>query len=147
MSIQSDSDYKPDFEILDRYLNFSSELLRISLLAIGGYGTIMLVKLKDETDKLPLNHLTILFTSICIFTICAGASLFHRYFATDSMSWYISYLRAKENGNTEKANIEKKGLHKSLNLSSIFLIVTEVTFAAAVLFFAAGIYQLINLQK
>src|ERR1700735_1944155 len=61
MSAIEDNEYKPDFEILDRYLKFSSELLRISLLAIGGFGTIVLVKLKGEESAGSLTNLTFLF--------------------------------------------------------------------------------------
>jgi len=143
MSIQSETDYKPDFEILDRYLNFSSELLRISLLAIGGFGSILLIKLRDEKDHPPLHHLHFLFISICFFALCAALSLFHRFYASDSMSWHISYLRAKADDNEEKANRERKGLHKALRYASRFLILTEYIFGIAVLFFAAGIYNLL----
>ena len=52
MSIQSDNDYKPEFEIMDMYMNFSAELLRIPLLAIGGFGAIMLIKLKEESIRI-----------------------------------------------------------------------------------------------
>lgn len=58
------------------------------------------------------------------------------------MSWYISYLRAKED-DKEKAQKEQKGLHKALRYSSVFLILTEVIFGVAVVFFAIGIYELI----
>ena len=103
-----DCDYKPDFEILDRYLDFSSELSRISLLAIGGFGAILLVKLKSEHVIGSLNDLLYLFIAICFFALCCGFSLFHRFFASDSMSWYISHLRAKANGNAEQAAMKAK---------------------------------------
>jgi hypothetical protein len=64
------------------------------------------------------------------------------YFASDSMSWYISYLRAKEKNMPEKAAVEKKGLHRMLHLSTVFLILTEFAFGIAVLLFAVGIYRL-----
>lgn len=143
MSIKSGNDYKPDLEIMDRYINFSAELLRISLLAIGGFGTIMLIKLKNESNIIPLHHLLFLYISICCFVLCAGFALFHRFYASDSMSWYISYLRAKADNNKEKTQREQKGLHRTLRYSSVFLIFTEVMFGIAVVFFAIGIYQLI----
>lgn len=60
MSIQSDNDYKPDIEIMDRYINFSAELLRISLLAIGGFGAIILIKLKSQNNTISIHHLLFL---------------------------------------------------------------------------------------
>ncbi len=138
-----DCDYKPDFEILDRYLDFSSELSRISLLAIGGFGAILLVKLKSEHVIGSLNDLLYLFIAICFFALCCGFSLFHRFFASDSMSWYISHLRAKANGNAEQAAHESEGLHKMLRRSSLFLILTELAFGIAVFVFAIGIYHIL----
>ena len=80
MSIQSDNDYKePDFEIMDRYINFSAELLRISLLAIGGFGAIMLIKLKNESNTISIYHLLfpvyfhLLFCLMC--RLCTLSSL------------------------------------------------------------------------
>lgn len=143
MSIQSENDYKLDFEILDRYLNFSSELLRISLLAMGGFGAILLINLKNENENLHLSKFPSLFISICFFSVCAGLALFHRFYASDSMSWYISYLRAKADKNEIKSTKEQIGMHKALHKASIFLILTEIIFAVGIIFFAAGIYQLI----
>jgi hypothetical protein len=142
MPTLDECDYKPDFEILDRYLNFSSELSRISLLAIGGFGAILLIKIKNENPALRGN-LHFLFASICVFALCSGFSLIHRFFASDSMSWYISQLRAKASDSPEQANYERKGMHKMLRRSSFFLILTEVAFGIAVCLFSIGIYQIL----
>ena len=141
--IQSDNDYKPDFEILDRYISFSSELLRISLLAIGGFGTIVLIKLKKENSGLQLGDLSLIFISICVFTLCAGLSLFHRFYASDSMSWHIARIRARGVNDKEKEEKQRIGLRKALKMSAGYLIATEIVFAIAVVLFAAGIYQMI----
>ena len=143
MPTLNESDYKPDFEILDRYLNFASELSRISLLAIGGFGAILLIKLKGENPNAGKENLHFLFISMCFFALCSGFSLFHRFFASDSMSWYISHLRAKSDGDEAQAKHEHIGLHKMLRRSSIFLILTEFTFGVAVCLFAIGIYKIL----
>src|SRR5580692_5105395 len=134
MNSISEVDYKPDFDILDRYLNFSSELSRISLLAIGGFGAILLAKMKNESPCASIGNLNFLFISICFFGLCSAFSLFHRFFASDCMSWHIAYLRAKANENHKKAEEEKKGLHKMLHRSSLSLILTEIAFGLAIFF-------------
>ena len=41
-----ENQYKVDFEISKGYIDFSSELLRLSLLAMGGFGALVLIKIK-----------------------------------------------------------------------------------------------------
>jgi hypothetical protein len=43
-----ESQYKVDFDILNGYINFSSELLRLSLFAMGGFGALVLIKIKGK---------------------------------------------------------------------------------------------------
>jgi len=43
-----ENQYKVDFEISKGYIDFSSELLRLSLLAMGGFGALVLIKIKGE---------------------------------------------------------------------------------------------------
>ena len=43
-----EAQYKADFTISDNYRSFSSELLRLSLLAIGGFGAIVISKIKGD---------------------------------------------------------------------------------------------------
>jgi len=42
-------DYKPDFELADRYISFSSEILRLSLLAITAISSLMIFAFEKET--------------------------------------------------------------------------------------------------
>ena len=137
--------YKADSEACDRYISFSSELLRLSLIAIGGYGTLVTIFLKDKPEKLPaLQNSWGLFVSVCLFCICAGCTLVHRFYATDSMGWYIEYLRATISGNNANKIKQHKGLHRKLDVSEWSLIAAEYVFAAAVIFFIAGFYQLLH---
>jgi hypothetical protein len=87
-----ESQYKVDFEILKGYIDFSSVLLRLSLLAMGSFGALILIKSKGEAkDTLPqfLQQPALFIIAMGLFALCSGATLFHRYFASDSMSWYI----------------------------------------------------------
>ena len=140
-----ESQYKVDFDILKGYLDFSSELLRLSLLAMAGFGALVLTKIKGDPKEAPptfLQHPQFFLISMTFFVACAAATLFHRYFASDSMSWYIAFLRAEAADNVDKAKTEKKGFYKMLRFSKWSIISSEVFFGAAVLFFLIAVFQL-----
>lgn len=135
-----ESQYKADFMICDGYIKFSSELLRLSLLAMGGFGALVLARLKGDGANF-LERPGFFLTSMAFFALCAGISLFHRFYASDSMSWYVSLLRAEKNGDQIKVEKEKKGLYKFLRRSEISLIISEWLFGAGVLFFIIAIFD------
>ena len=139
-----ESQYKVDFEISKGYIDFSSELLRLSLLAMGGFGALALVKIKDEAKTVPafLQDPLLFLISMGLFALCAGATLFHRYFASDSMSWYIAWLRADAIGDAETSTKERKGFSRMLKLSERSLILSECLFGGAVLFFIIAVFKL-----
>jgi hypothetical protein len=78
-----------------------------------------------------------------LFVLCAAATLFHRYYASDCMSWYIAWLRAENEGKAEEAKNERKGFHKMLWLSKWSLIFSEFLFGGGVLFFMIAIFRLL----
>jgi hypothetical protein len=142
-----ETNYKADSQICDRYISFSSELLRLSLIAIGGYGTLVTIFLKDRGPQLTAFRCSWgLLVSVVLFSACAGATLIHRFYASDSMAWYLGYLRARINNNSDKEKAEKSGFYKTLNISRWALIAAECLFAAAVIFFIWGMYQLLFLS-
>ena len=133
-----ENQYKVDFDIAKGYIDFSSELLRLSLLAMGAFGALVLIKIKGEAkDTLPqfLQHPGLFITAMTFFALCAGTTLFHRYFAADCMSWYIAWLRADKEGRADDAKEERTGFHKMLSLSKWSLIFSECLFGGGVLFF------------
>ena len=68
-----DSHYKPDLEIADRYINFSSELLRLSLLAITGIGALILANFKEDSGfHLTLGNKYCFLISILLFAAAAA---------------------------------------------------------------------------
>jgi hypothetical protein len=137
--------FKVDFMISEGYIKFSSELLRLSLLAMGGFGTLVLVRLKGE-NKGPdnfLQHPVLFSISMVFFAFCVGACLFHRYYASDCMSWYIDWLRADQENKHEKAKIQREGFHRMLKRSEKSLIACEFLFGAGVFFFLIAIFMLL----
>src|SRR5688572_26715800 len=78
--------YKPDFEIRNSYIDFSSELLRLSLIAMGGFGALVLAKIENGQKNIIIDLLTdpgFLLASMILFTMCVASTLFHRYYASD----------------------------------------------------------------
>lgn len=139
-----ESKFKADFLIMDNYIKFSGELLRLSLLAIGGFGTLILLRIKDQ-DKIEIFSDPLFpILSLAFFVLASAAALFHRYFATDSMSWYISLLRAENRNDVLKTEKERKGLHKILGSSRISLVVCEIAFGLGVILFFVSILEFFN---
>ena len=78
-----ENQYKLDFEIAKGYIDFSSELLRLSLLAMAVFGALVVIKIKGEAkNNLPefLQHPGWFVVAMVFFALCSGATLFHRYF-------------------------------------------------------------------
>ncbi len=142
MSLKED-DYKADFEIAERYIGFSSELLRISLLAIGGYGAMIMYALEHDALDVVKNAFGFLVSSL-MFALSAGVTLAHRFFATDSLSYRVGFLRAKYANDEKRAQKERTGLRQKLKQSERFLIAAEWLFGFGVLFFVLGLLQLLG---
>lgn len=131
-----DSHYQPDFEIADRYMNFSSELLRLSLLGITGLGTLLLLQFREQAPvQFSLSIKTWMLGSILCWSAAASFALAHRYFASDSMAYYIAYLRK---GNDS----ERDGLEKMLNRSNRYLTLAGVTFGIGVVAFSLAVFSI-----
>jgi len=133
--------YKADDTLLEKYIAFSSELLRISLLVLGGYGALITIVLKDPQQAPRLQNAKSLLLSMILFAICSGATLAHRFYATDSLAWQVAFYRASAADNHDKAAEEKKGWIKCLRRAKSWLITSEWVFGAAVTFFIYGLLQ------
>ncbi|MBK8808289.1 MAG: hypothetical protein IPO21_17350 [Bacteroidales bacterium] len=138
-----ESRYKADFMISENYIKFSSELLRLSLLAIGGFATLILTKIKDESCVNAFPQPIFFVAALISFVVCSAAALCHRYYATDAMSWYISLLRAESKDDKLKIEKERIGLHKILRFSRLSLIACEVSFGIGVILFFLAILNFI----
>jgi len=136
--------YHPDFEISKRFIDFSAELLRLSLLILGGLGAVTFSKDgKDILQQITVQP-TAFICCLILFFICVGAALAHRYCATDALTWYIDLLRAKAQSDTDRVEKEKKGFHHMLFLSRVSLITCEVTFGLGVVAFVVAVLKVIN---
>jgi uncharacterized membrane protein len=134
----TDNHYKPDFEIADRYINFSSELLRLSILAITAIATLIFftIKSSSEYDFNP-TVTNYLISTLLLFAVTAAAALFHRFYASDFLSYHISYLRTSDEDEREKGR-------KCLNRATLSLIIAELAIGLAVLSFVITVVLLIK---
>ncbi len=127
----NEHDYKPDFEILDRYVKYSSEILRISMIIIAAMGSVSILKENfkiEEFSKCSINSFKL---SIVFLAIAILFSLAHRYFATDYMSSHIITLR--KGGGFNK---------KLLNLCEFLIVLNAITFAIGTILFLLGLFNM-----
>lgn len=132
-----DKQYKPDFDISDRYIQFSAELLRLSLLAVSAVGSLIFTSIKSENNFIQLGSTKgLFFLSMLFFAFASGSALFHRYYATDYLSYHICFLRT-----LRKA--EQIGGRQRLKFAEKALITAEVFFALGVLLIVVATYILL----
>jgi len=95
--------YKPDFELLDRYQTFSSEILRLSLLGITAIGFLLSLDEKSIGQKRlaavlsnpGLRH--ILIASVILLGGASAFALVHRWVSSDSMYFQLKIYRGSKN--------------------------------------------------
>ena len=85
-----------DVQVQERYQSFSAETLRLSLLGIAAVGFIAVnTFLGKANDRVALDawiRLTIM-VSLVSFGLSTIASLYHRYFVVEMLSWQLQSLR------------------------------------------------------
>ena len=124
--------FKPDIDLLDRYLAYSAKLLRLALLRIAGYGFL----LKEVFFASGADHLSpglrntrwYLIGGIVSLGFSAGCALQHRIFATGAVACILSNLRCRVLGKQPRADKEANEMRfnlkwsaRLLQLSAIFL--------------------------
>jgi len=89
-----------DVTLLDRYLSYSAELLRLSLLGITA---IAYWVSKASSPPLPPITRGMISISLLAFAASAATALVHRYAATDSMSSHLEVIRRYIRNSTPSA--------------------------------------------
>jgi hypothetical protein len=147
----NENDYKPDLEICDRYISFSSELLRLSLLAITGLGALIFLNFENKRSSIAQNQGFTLndddkgfvLITLILFAFSAAGCLAHRFYASDSMSYHIAFLREED---PKKQQDEKDGRKRCLKRAEVLLIITECLFGTAVIALVATLIVLLRLN-
>jgi hypothetical protein len=117
-------DSSKDFEISKRYIEFSSELLRLSLLSITGICYLVFVSAPFK-NNISCNVLTLFIVSLSLFILASGLALAHRFYATDALSYQIAFLRK----NKKK---QWKGFINCLQRSKFYIILCQYIFVLAI---------------
>jgi hypothetical protein len=118
--------YKPDLDLLDRYLAYSAELLRLALLGLAGYGFLLKELVysstprTDFTDRLFHSRWILICGVICL-GVSAALALQHRIFATDSLACIIDHLRHRAVRNEAGADRQIRECRFNMRWSARFL--------------------------
>jgi hypothetical protein len=80
-----------DWKVTDGYVSYSSELLRLALLAITGIAAVC-IKLLDKGEPLSASVRTFI-VPLTLLLMSSGCALAHRYVSADSMYFHIEGLR------------------------------------------------------
>ena len=137
---------KVDFQIIDKYQSFSSEILRISLIGIGVYA-FLLKDVNDVFQKISKSGNLKIFSIISIisFAIAVACTLVHRYYSSDFMAYHIRYLRLKQSLIDASLNLSeeiKEKIEEELKLEKsdrdVILQLCEVMIAGSAFFLGLG---------
>jgi hypothetical protein len=144
-----------DFEVLDKYLSFSSELLRLSLLGIAALA-FLLKEMFTASQPDQINRYVAVISgsrsmrvSIVFFAIAAASALAHRYYSSDSMACQIRYLRLKKAADSDKKNdaiqkeknSEKEKRDSLLVLGGVLLALSTISLGLGAIFLAGAVYS------
>lgn len=136
--------YKPDIELLTKYQEFSTELARIAVLLLAGYGFVLgSIGVHNGQPTKWFSRLVsqpwLAGTAIGAVCVTIAAALAHRYLSSDAFAYQLSYFRAvakcRANGDDARlaslANSEYQGFLQCLKRSSTCLWLASVSLALA----------------
>jgi hypothetical protein len=124
--------YKVDLELQDRYTAYSSEILRLALLGIAGYGFLLKdIVLANQTTLGPRIHT--IWPLLIIGAISLGLSailaLQHRVCATDCVSSIAAFIRKSASGRESEAEIDRDKLRTTLKRAAFLLRTSAILLA------------------
>lgn len=131
--------FKADMDLADRYQRFSETVLTLSLAGVAVYGFVF-DRLSAHIE-LPNDHLRNgIGASLLMFGVAAAFAAGHRYLSSDSMAWYLAWLRfsaaadkssgARREAYAHRATTERRGYRTRLRNAKVCL---SVAVAALVL--------------
>jgi hypothetical protein len=97
-------DFEHDVTLLDRYLAYSTELIRLALLGIGAIGYLITTHPFSEQAKAVRSTLWL---ALIAFMVSTAAGLFHRYVAPDSLGDHLELLRKPEHPKTNEFKMRR----------------------------------------
>lgn len=93
-----EKEYKGDLELLDRYVSFSAEIVRVSLLGLAAIGFYLKEFVAPPASSTPAGiaatwFFTLLGSAGFMLAVAVGCGLLHRYYATDGLASHLKALR------------------------------------------------------
>ncbi len=116
--------YKVDLELQDRYTAYSSEILRLDLLGIAGYGFLLkdIVLANPSAFSQRVHDMwAFLILGIVSLGVSAILALQHRVSATDCVSSIAAFIRKSESGRKAEAEDDRDALRATLKKSAFLL--------------------------
>jgi hypothetical protein len=141
--------YKADMELLDRYTAFSTEVARLSLLALAALGGAFSLVVKDgQAAKQVIGNYSLcdpLPVGIVLLLFATAAALAHRYFAADGVAHYVDALRRLQASPGAGKGNEYLGRSKDrYRFSGRLLALAVIALAVGVVFLTIGVVQLLR---
>jgi hypothetical protein len=152
--------YGVDFALAERYQGFSTEVVRLALLGIAGYGFMFATLLTTGDTSIPHAFRMLpsfrvsLGCGLVAFGLATGTALAHRYYSTDCLTHHVTLLRLLKKQSSIHPSPESEGelrirmaseqtkLRSDLRLSGVLLVASiSLLFlgAAAVAFTFFGV--------
>jgi hypothetical protein len=113
-----------DLTLLQRFQEFSAELLRVALIGISAIGFVVARVVFPEKGATPavippvLKWLLI--AALIALGVSAAAALTHRFYSADSMSWHLQAMRRYERNaesDAQKADAEFRARYRQFKIS------------------------------
>jgi hypothetical protein len=139
-----------DFTILERFQDFSAELLRLALLGVSAiaFGVSKLIFPGGDKSVVEIDSWTKRLVGLALVSFCtsAAAALIHRYASSNSMSWHLQAMRRYENNIPEqvrKADSEASVRFKFFKISSASLSVSAIFLAIGAALLSLSLWRLL----
>lgn len=137
----------PDQDMLDRYVGFSSELLRLSLAGIAAVGFLITsIAIDARLWPLPPATATPVTISLRLLGTAAGVALLHRYVSTDAMAFHVCYLRMLLNQEEVAGSHERRARDRRLKLGGWALALAAIALGCGAIALAVALLGLLSLQ-
>ena len=113
--------FKVDFAVLDRYQAFTTEVLRLTLLGLAGYGFLIsnVVFRALPNNSLPYlealsNNQYLWAGGVVALGLASASALAHRYFSTDCMTHFVRRIRLSERLGSVDEPMERTELERTI---------------------------------
>ena len=139
-----DGTLEHDLTLLERFQEFSAELLRISLVgltAIGfGVSKTLFADSQGKCAPLPSDVKALALASLVLLALSAAAALANRYSAADSIAWHLQGVRRV----LRATEIDQRSAAKDFRRRLLRFRIARTAIVLSALFLALGTFLLVG---